>query len=212
MISKLVLFIISFLLLIIEINGQELTLRINPETVIMSQDEYANYEIELKNVAQKDFIIYSFYIANILDTNYVWELQHIGLYIALTDSAGNILTPDYVVLRQDSALLTEYENPYHIYTLSDEIRNYGDISDGKAFFGRQILSTRRDLSAGSSLTYNLKDDLYSYNLKRGRYKIFALFGIPDYINDIIGEEMYNAEKERLFLGYLKSNEINLIVQ
>lgn len=209
--TKSLLILIIFLLGINKITGQELILSISPDTVNMSKDEYANYKIELKNVAQKDLIIYSFYLANILDTNYVPEFQHMGLYIALMDSAGHLLTPNYVTLRKDSNLLPQYHNPYHIYTLLDEVRTYGDIKDGKSFYKRQVMSTRRELPPKYSLIYDLKDDLYSYSLSKGRYKIFALFGVPDFIKDIIGEETYNKDQGHLYLGHVKSNEIILIV-
>lgn len=63
-----------------------------------------------------------------------------------------------------------------------------------------------------SSQYQYSLDLKFYDLQKGKYKIISCYYMDDSIKEEIGAELYAKEKDKIFTGELKANELEVIIE
>jgi hypothetical protein len=184
---------------------------LNTKASINKNERSIKFFLKLFNRSNEKLKLYRFYNewSDLCPVDWLPDYAHSGLNVGIFDKKGKMLRRQIQIVDSEADMLEIWNAGLISIDSAQAILNkrYGDeVKNWEAEERKKIVASEISLLPGDSVETNLDVEFSDYSLKKGEYEIVIYY----VINKKIFE--YIRESKELFVGYVKSNKIPLIVK
>lgn len=184
---------------------------LNTKASINKNERSIKFFLKLFNRSNEKLKLYCFYNewSDLCPVDWLPDYAHSGLNVGFFDKNGKMLRRQIQIVDSEADMLEIWNAGLISIDSAQAILNkrYGDeVKNWEAEERKKIVASEISLLPGDSVETNLDVEFSDYSLKKGEYEIVIYY----VINKKIFE--YVRESKELFVGYVKSNKIPLIVK
>lgn len=184
---------------------------LNTKTSISKNKQSSKLHLKIFNRSNEKLKLHCFYNewSDLCPVDWLPDYAHPGLNIGIFDKKGKMHRRQIHIVDSETDLLEIWNAGLISIDSAQAIldKRYGDeVKNWEVEERKKIIANEITLLPGDSVETNLDIEFYDYSLKKGEYEIVIYY----VINKKIFE--YVRDSKELFVGYVRSNKVPLIVK